>query len=505
MIFGQCGEGGLVGKYIIKVIIAVLVLAAITVIAGAWMVWKRPLTIDAWMSRLALKINGLEKHELDTESGRMTVWEGGSGPTLVLLHGAGDQAGAWARTIGGLISDYRVVIPDLPGHGGSDPHSGPIHMEQLLDGIDRVMDAYCADEPVTIIGNSMGAWLGFLYARDNPGRVERLVAVNGGPIVELNPRVNIFPTTRDEARATMKGLMGPASPPIPGFVLDDIVRRTTNGPAARFAQTAGEMGPYLLDGRLDQVTVPVELVWGAADQLLTIDYAQRMVDGLPRARLHPINGCGHVPQRECPLRFLEVLTEALAAPPAEPRMDEDVSDDEKDPGATGMAEPTTPVILSTAMRRSGAYPWNDGGQNILVILSERSEPKNPPKLGRTMLVPRSSYPRGTLPTSLSELVGTARLRSLGGYSAPNDKDPCHPERSDLRGRVVEGSPEGWKTAPVGSSHRPSGDSSTHSRTRSLRMTGAGCSVIPGVGAASRRGGAQGDMGWRADSGPGRAA
>ena len=66
-----------------------------------------------------------------------------------------------------------------------------------------------------------------------------------------------------------------------------------------------------------EVTVPVELVWGAADKLLTVAYAERMVDGLPRARLHPIKGCGHVPQRECPIKFLEALTNALAQPPPE--------------------------------------------------------------------------------------------------------------------------------------------------------------------------------------------
>jgi len=313
-----------VGNKIVKIIFGFLVLGALLVIVGCWMVWKRPLTIDAWMSRSALKVNGLEVAELATESGSMTVWEGGSGPTLVLLHGAGDQAGAWARTVGGLVTDHRVVIPDLPGHAKSDPRSGPIHMEQLLDGLNRVMDAYCADDPVVIVGNSMGAWLGFLYAREHPMRVARLVAVNGGPLFEPDPQINIFPTTRDEARETMKGLMGPGSPQIPGYVLDDIVRRTGNGPAARFAQTAAEMGVYLLDGRLDEVTVPVELVWGAADQLLTVDYAQRMVDGLPRARLHPIKGCGHVPQRECPLRFIDALKTALAEPPPEPQPEEEV-------------------------------------------------------------------------------------------------------------------------------------------------------------------------------------
>jgi pimeloyl-ACP methyl ester carboxylesterase len=249
----------------------------------------------------------------------MTYWEGGSGPVMVLIHGAGDQAGAWARSLGGLVTDHRVVIPDMPGHWKSDPRSGPIHMEQLLEGLDRVMDACCSTEPAVIVGNSMGGWLGFLYARDNPHRVSRLVAVNGGPLFNPESAVDIFPKTREEARETMNGLMGPASPPIPGYVLDDIVRRSDSGPAARFAQTAGEMGAYLLDGKLDEVTVPVELVWGDADQLLTIDYARRVLDGLPRARLHPVEGCGHVPHRECPLKFLEVLKNALGTAPPEPR------------------------------------------------------------------------------------------------------------------------------------------------------------------------------------------
>jgi pimeloyl-ACP methyl ester carboxylesterase len=308
------------GNKILKVIIAFLVLGAVLIIAGVWMIWKRPLSVDARMSRMALGINGLAERTLATSSGEMTYWEGGSGPTMVLIHGAGDHAGAWARTVGGIATDYRVVIPDMPGHWKSDPRSGPIHMTQLLDGLDRLMDACCSGEPVIMAGNSMGGWLGFLYARDNPDRVERLVSVNGPAVYNPNPnQVDIFPKTREEARETMKGLMGPASPPIPGYVLDDIVRRSATGPAARFAQTAAEMGAYLLDGKLHEVTVPVEMIWGDADQLLTIDYARRMVDGLPRARLHPIKGCGHVPHRECPLRFVEALSAALAQPPAEPK------------------------------------------------------------------------------------------------------------------------------------------------------------------------------------------
>ena len=61
--------------------------------------------------------------------------------------------------------------------------------------------------------------------------------------------------------------------------------------------------------------VPVELVWGEEDGLMTMAYAERMLARLPAARLHPVTGCGHVPQRECPDRVLKVLDAALALPP----------------------------------------------------------------------------------------------------------------------------------------------------------------------------------------------
>jgi len=77
------------------------------------------------------------------------------------------------------------------------------------------------------------------------------------------------------------------------------------------------MDAYLLDGRLEEIEVPVDLVWGDADGLFTMDYARRLLDGLPRARLYAVEGCGHVPQRECPDKTLAALRGVLAAPPSE--------------------------------------------------------------------------------------------------------------------------------------------------------------------------------------------
>jgi pimeloyl-ACP methyl ester carboxylesterase len=298
-----------------------LLVIVLPMLVGGWLMWRRPLKVDAWMSRIALGQAGLTATEVETPAGAMTVWEGGAGPAMVLLHGAGDQAGAWARSVRPLVEQYRIVIPDLPGHWKSDPREGPLGVDQVLAGLEAVVDARCADERPVLVGNSLGAWVSFLYALEHPGRVARIVAVNGGPILEPDPKVNLFPSNRDEARETMRGLLGPNTPMPPGFVLDDVMRHARTGPAARIAETAADMGPYLLDGRLGEVTVPADLVWGDGDQLLTLEYANRMLEGLPAARLSVVKGCGHLPQRECPDRFLEVFRKVMAQPSPSPRLE----------------------------------------------------------------------------------------------------------------------------------------------------------------------------------------
>ena len=318
------------GRLWLKVLMAIGILLVVAIIATVWMVWKRPLKVDAMFSRMALGKLGFEKTSIASPDGQMTVWVAGEGPCMVLLHGAGDQAGAWARMVPPLLEDHKLVIPDLPGHWKSDPRKGPIGVDQLLSGVELVMDSICAGEEPVLVGNSLGAWLAMLYAHDYPANVTRLVAINGGAITNEDPAVNVFPANREEARETMKGIMGPATLPVPDFVLDDIIRHARVGPAGRFVQTVGEWGPYLLDGRLDEVVVPVELVWGDSDALMSLDYAQRMLDGLPRARLHTVRGCGHVPHRECPDKTLEAIESALAMPPPEMTVEE-VSSEEAEP------------------------------------------------------------------------------------------------------------------------------------------------------------------------------
>ena len=295
--------------------VAALVLIVLAV--GVWYVWKRPLSVYAAFNRRTLAGAGLTEITVDSPVGPQAYWTGGAGPTLVLLHGAGDSAGSWASIADKLVPRYRLVIPDLAGHGHSGPAAGDLSVGQVLTGVEAVV-RQGPQEPVILVGNSLGAWVALLYAKQHPDRVARVVLVNGGALVGERRDLSLMPKTREEAAALMTQLRDSAADPIPGYVLDDVVREANTGPIARLAATAGRMGDYVLEGRLHEVAVPVDLIWGESDKLFALSYARRMMAQLPASRLTTIPACGHVPQQECPTRFRASLLDVLTMPPPMP-------------------------------------------------------------------------------------------------------------------------------------------------------------------------------------------
>jgi pimeloyl-ACP methyl ester carboxylesterase len=277
-----------------------------------WLFAKRPLAVAIWGTRRALLRAGLKKQLVEAPIGPQTVFVGGSGPVLMLLHGAGDHAGTWCRVVPALIKRYTLVIPDLAGHGESAPLTGPIQTSEIVSGLEAVIASLIAGRPMTLVGNSLGAWMAMVLASRHADTVVRVVPVNGGALKGLNEEVSLQPRTRQEARETMARLRDASNPAIPDYILDDLVRRTGTGALARFAATATTMDGWLLDeAQLGLLKMPVRLVWGVADQLMSLAYAQRMVTALPDAELIPIERCGHIPQTEAPERFKAALLQAL--------------------------------------------------------------------------------------------------------------------------------------------------------------------------------------------------
>ncbi|HEX9160265.1 MAG TPA: alpha/beta fold hydrolase [Thermoanaerobaculia bacterium] len=247
--------------------------------------------------RAMLNASGLAREQF---SGSV-YWVGGKGTeALVLLHGTNDQAGTWARVAPLLAGKYRLIIPDLAGHGDSDPKSGPIPFSLVVDQLHRVLDREHADN-IVLAGNSFGAWIAILYTLAHPGRVKRLVLESGGGLA----RPLAVPLTagdRATAMTILRAVHGPNYVP-QDWVIDSLLLRSSDSPMLRLT---GAMQSFV-DSRLSLISAPTTLVWGADDGVLPLAYAEALQKGIAGAKLSVINAAAHVPHLQQPERFVECL------------------------------------------------------------------------------------------------------------------------------------------------------------------------------------------------------
>jgi pimeloyl-ACP methyl ester carboxylesterase len=298
----------------IKIVLLLALAAVVSLIVFFVLFFFRPLATTFWLRRIALRRGGFRKAKVATSAGKQIVWHGGQGPLLMLLHGAGDQAGTWFRVAPELKRSFHVVMPDLAGHGESEPSAGVLSLGTLLSALEQMLDTIpWRDKQVMLAGNSLGAWMAMLYAQKHPSRLKRLILIDGGPIRHVS-EIGLMPKNREEARRALDAVLDPSTPRRPNFVLDDLIRVSNTGPISRLL-AAGEqdLSKYLLEDKLASFPLPVDLIWGASDRLVPLDYARKLQAQFPRCTLTVIERCGHGPQLERPRELTRILLQILAA------------------------------------------------------------------------------------------------------------------------------------------------------------------------------------------------
>lgn len=116
-----------------------------------------------------------------TVAGRLAHYGvGGSGASLLFLHGWGLSDRSYARSLKRLISaGLRVYVPALPGFGGTgELPAGEHSLRGYGDWVAAFVHAMAITEPVTLVGHSFGGGVAIRTAHDHPGLVARLVLVN---------------------------------------------------------------------------------------------------------------------------------------------------------------------------------------------------------------------------------------------------------------------------------------------------------------------------------------
>ncbi len=218
--------------------------------------------------------------------------------TLVLLHGVNDHAGTWFTVAPALAQRFRVILPDLPGHGESLPRSGPLAISMLVDRIAAILP----QEPFTLLGNSLGGWIAMLYTLRHPERVRTLILEASGGL-DRPLAVPATATNRQEADVILRAVHGPNFQ-APEWVVEGLIARAEGSPLLRLAEVA----EHAVDRHLGGIRVPTHIIWGAADGVLPLSYAEELQRGIPGARLHVLEGAAHIPHLQQTQRFLECLT-----------------------------------------------------------------------------------------------------------------------------------------------------------------------------------------------------
>jgi pimeloyl-ACP methyl ester carboxylesterase len=234
----------------------------------------------------------------------------GEGPPLVLVHGLGGWAGNWQALVDRLEGDFRLVIPELGGHGGSEPIRGARTLEPFVDAIFEVLEHEDA-VPAAWVGHSLGGLVGVHAAVRRPEAVRALVLA-AAPGITSSTRLSELTVTmlgtlrpgrivgRHSARAArsplartvMFGGWGVADP----VGLDPAAAQSflDGPPQNRDTLTAGR-ALVVSDPRLvlDRVTCPCLCLWGTSDNWVPLqdgmEYARRL-----RAPLRTIADCGHL-------------------------------------------------------------------------------------------------------------------------------------------------------------------------------------------------------------------
>jgi 2-hydroxy-6-oxonona-2,4-dienedioate hydrolase/4,5:9,10-diseco-3-hydroxy-5,9,17-trioxoandrosta-1(10),2-diene-4-oate hydrolase len=252
------------------------------------------------------------------------VTEAGSGPPVVLLHGGGPGATGvsnYSRNIDVLAENFRVIVPDMPGYGGSSKdldHSDPFGdlafaIRGMLDELDI--------ERAHLIGNSYGGAAALRLTLDRPERIDRLVLMGPGGIG----------TTRSVPTRGLKALLGyyggdgPTRAKLESFIREYLVHDgdavddglidvryeasiqrdvVANPPLRRPASisTLWRMD-FTRDRRLARASTPTLVIWGADDKVNRPSGGTTLARTMPNCDLYLAANTGHWVQWERPALF----------------------------------------------------------------------------------------------------------------------------------------------------------------------------------------------------------
>jgi len=257
---------------------------------------------------------------VNIDGARFDVLDQGGGSALVLLHGFPLAKETWDAQAAGLAARARVVRFDLRGLGSTTATPGPYLMEQLAGDVVEVLDALDI-ERATVVGHSLGGYVAFAFFRmfaercaglgfvcsragadsteqaaNRRALADRVEREGTAPLVEaFVPKYFAPEVYRDRAELVARA--------------GGIVERTD--PRGAAAMLRGMAERVDCQDLFEEMHLPVHVVAGAKDALVTGEQSRAIADGVEGAE-YDLLDCGHFPLYEAPDALTASLERLLA-------------------------------------------------------------------------------------------------------------------------------------------------------------------------------------------------
>lgn len=242
---------------------------------------------------------------------------GNSKNTLVLIHGLGASAERWDRVIPLFSNSFRVVVPDLIGFGYSDKPTIDYTPDFFSEFLEKFFTVSGVERP-NIVGSSLGGQISVEYASKHSQDIEKLVLVSpAGMMKQSTPALDayimaaLYPNELSAKNAFE--LMEGSGKSVDASIVNSFIERMQlpNAKLAFMSTVLGLKNSKSITTKLESISIPTLIIWGANDPVIPINYADDFVSAIQDCRFYRMDGCGHTPYVEDPHTFTAKVLEFL--------------------------------------------------------------------------------------------------------------------------------------------------------------------------------------------------
>ena len=253
-----------------------------------------------------------DNHQLEIYDVMVHISRGGSGQTLLLLHGAGGSANL-KELAAKLAEDFDVLLPDHPGFGLSEQSKRLSSVSDLaFYYLDFIQELGLKD--VHLVGLSMGGWIAAEMAIRSTAKVKSITLVSSAGIhVKGVPKGDLFLWSPEELVRNLY---------VNQDVVDNVLSQEPTSEelefivknrvaAARYAWHPRFYNPDL-EKWLHRIDIPTLIIWGDQDKIFPVEYASAFKNLIPHAQTQILKDCGHIPHMDQPEAFYHSLKSFLS-------------------------------------------------------------------------------------------------------------------------------------------------------------------------------------------------